>query len=97
MKFSACLIVSALIWLIGATPFATAQGYQGPWCAVFSLGFGTVQERCDFVSFEMCRREALHYGSSAFCRQNNWYAPYWGVGESRARAHPKRYHHSQAH
>jgi hypothetical protein len=96
MKSSASLFASALIWLMASTSFAAAQGYQGPWCAVFSLGFSTVQERCGFASFEMCRREALHYGSSAFCRQNSWYAPYWGVGEPRARA-PAKKRHRRAH
>ena len=75
---------------------AAAQHYSGPWCAVFNLGFGAVQEKCDFASFEMCRREAQVYGSSSFCRQSNWYAPYWGVGEPQARAHVKK-HHRRAH
>jgi hypothetical protein len=90
-----CLALVAFAMVASAQPSA-AQGYSGPWCAVFNLGIGSVQEKCDFASFEMCRREALHYGSSSFCRQSNWYAPYWGVGEARAHAHVRK-HHRRAH
>jgi hypothetical protein len=66
--------------------------YDGPWCAVASLGRGGVLERCDFMNFESCRREIIA-GNRGFCVQNarwpGWYSNYAaGPGPRKAR---KRY------
>jgi hypothetical protein len=71
----------AAIGLVSTLGLASpAQAYEGPWCAVVNLGIGSVQERCGMPTFEVCRREALAFGPSSFCRQNSRYLPYWGYG-----------------
>lgn len=52
----------------------SARAYDGPWCAVISLGGGFVSENCSMPSFEVCRAEAMRFGSTSFCRQNGYYA-----------------------
>ena len=68
-----------------------AQAYDGPWCAVYSLGFGAVSEKCDMPTFETCLHEARIFGSTAFCRQNSYYAPYWGVREPQRHVRVKKH------
>jgi hypothetical protein len=50
--------------------------YEGPWCLQFSFGRSSA-ERCEFRSFEACAQERILMGSTAFCRQNSRYLPYW--------------------
>lgn len=86
------LAASAALALFIARP---AAAYDGPWCAVFNIGFGDVLEKCDMPSFETCRQEAQYHGASAFCRQNSRFAPYWGVGvEPRHVRAKKRHRHA---
>ena len=51
--------------------------YGGAWCAKMDVGSGTVTERCDFPTFETCRRYILGE-SRSWCVQSQYYAPYWG-------------------
>ena len=53
-----------------------AEAYDGPWCAVISFGGGVVSENCSMPSFEVCRREALSFGPTSFCRQNGYFRGY---------------------
>jgi hypothetical protein len=46
-----------------------SQAYEGPWCAVTSLGRGSVTENCSMRSFEMCRQEVIA-GNRGFCNRN---------------------------
>ncbi len=46
-----------------------SQAYEAPWCAVHSLGWGGVIERCVFGNFETCRSEIVA-GNRGFCIQN---------------------------
>ena len=58
--------------MLGGT--ATSQTiYQGPWCAIVMIGEGSVAERCDMRSFEMCQLEIRGQGAS-HCTQNPRYA-----------------------
>jgi hypothetical protein len=52
--------------------------YAGAWCAKMDVGSGTVTERCDFPTFETCRRYIIGE-SRSWCVQSQYYAPYWGV------------------
>ena len=54
---------------------AKAQ-YEGPWCLQFSFGRSSA-ERCEFRTFEACAQERILMGTTAFCRQNSRYLPYW--------------------
>ena len=54
---------------------ATSPGkaiYEGPWCAHVMIGEGSVAERCDMRSFEMCLLEIRGQGAS-HCTQNPRY------------------------
>jgi hypothetical protein len=46
--------------------------YEGPWCAHVMIGEGSVAERCDMRSFEMCLAEIRGQGAS-HCTQNPRY------------------------
>ena len=46
--------------------------YDGPWCAIVLIGEGSVAERCDMRSFEMCQQEIRGQGAS-HCTQNPRY------------------------
>lgn len=56
--------------------FYQAYYYEGPWCAVESLGFSTVKENCSMLSFEQCRLETIA-GNRGYCTPNpRWVGPY---------------------
>ena len=60
--------------LFAAIQPSQAQLYQGPWCAHVMIGEGSVAERCDMRSFEMCLAEISGQGAS-HCTQNPRYQP----------------------
>jgi hypothetical protein len=79
------LVVATLIavTVLGAGP-ARAQ-VEGPWCAVYDIGPGSVAEKCDFMTFEACRQE-ISGGNRGFCNNNpRWAGVAPGQGASRAR------------
>ena len=67
------LAACAALFVLGASE---ARAYDGPWCAVYSVGRGTASENCSMPSFEVCRREALSFGPTGFCRQNGYFRGY---------------------
>jgi hypothetical protein len=70
--------------LFGSQP---AQAYyDGPWCAVYSIGPGAATERCDFRDFESCRLEIVA-GNRGFCRQNGYWQGYPQASAPRVRKH----------
>jgi hypothetical protein len=52
-----------------------ARAYdEGPWCAVQSIGNGSVTENCRMTTFEQCRMEVIA-GNRGFCKPNaRWHA-----------------------
>jgi hypothetical protein len=73
MRRHAMLAACAALIMLSANE---ARAYDGPWCAVYSIGRGSVREDCSMPSFEVCRREALSFGSTSFCRQNGYFRGY---------------------
>ncbi len=73
MHKAVMLAVTAALLLLGSNG---ARAYDGPWCAVISLGRGVVSENCSMPSFEVCREEAMRFGSTSFCRQNGAFRGY---------------------
>ena len=73
MRKHAMLAACAALLVLSASQ---ALAYDGPWCAVISIGRGSVSENCSMPSFEVCRREALSFGSTSFCRQNGYFRGY---------------------
>ena len=78
------LLLSALAIAAFADVRPSEAYYHGAWCAKINAGAGVVQERCDFPSFETCRRYIIGQMSS-FRVQNQYYLPYWGVVEGQRR------------
>ena len=95
MRKHAMLAALAACFLVGPN---SARAYDGPWCAVISLGGGTVSEKCSMPSFEVCRDFALSFGSTSFCRQNGYFRGY-SSESTRYRAkkskHSRRYRQVQ--
>jgi hypothetical protein len=73
-KFLLILTALAAATLLGNPP---AQAYEeGPWCAVVSVGEGSVAERCHFRDFETCRLEVVS-GNRGFCNHNPRWPGYY--------------------
>jgi len=66
------LALIAAVLLAGLQP-ALAQR-EGPWCAHIGIGDDSYIERCDMISYEMCRTEIFAQGG-AYCTQNPRYRP----------------------
>ena len=69
---SAWLVAWAAAGLLAGSQPGRAQLYEGPWCAHVMIGEGSVAERCDMRSFEMCLAEVSGQGAS-HCTQNPRY------------------------
>jgi hypothetical protein len=64
--------------------------YQGPWCAVQSLGADTGIWNCRMRTFEECRLEVVA-GNRGHCTQNpNWPGWYNGTGDQLPNVRPVR-------
>jgi hypothetical protein len=71
--------VTLVAVLLEARP---VQAYEGPWCAVMSMGNGGIYEDCHYASFEACYPNVLA-GNRGFCNQN----PRWvGAPDAKPRA-----------
>jgi len=73
------LIVGALAaaGLVNASQPSEAY-FRGAWCAKLDRGGGSFGERCDFPTFETCRRYIVGEPRS-FCVQNQWNGGNWGI------------------
>jgi hypothetical protein len=85
------MMLAALAALLAFKPDG-ARAYDGPWCAVISLGGGFVSENCSMPSFEVCRQEAMRFGSTSFCRQNGYYVAKQGAAQRYRPKKSKRKH-----
>jgi Protein of unknown function (DUF3551) len=64
-----------------------ANAYTAPWCAVISLGTGSVYWDCQYSSFEQCLPNVLA-GNRGFCNHNPYFAnAYQPVERRRYRKH----------
>lgn len=66
------------------------QAAEGPWCAMMSMGNGSVYEDCQYASFEACRPDVLA-GNRGFCNQN----PRW-VGAPNAKSRARNRHQARS-
>ena len=89
-------LISILAIAATFTLAAPAEAYEGAWCLQFNAGRSS-SERCSFATFEHCAQERVLQGTTAFCRQNSRFLPYWqgrGFGpEQPVRLAKKRKHH----
>ena len=78
------LVMLTGVTLLGSDP-AAAYGYgEAPWCALYDIGEGSSQERCEFRDFESCRQE-ITGGNRGFCNHN----PRW-TGQPKRHSPPRR-------
>ncbi len=85
---AAAIVLAALSFNIGP---ATAGYHDGPWCAVFNIGNGSIVWDCQYRSIEECRPNVIS-GNRGFCNHNpGWTGGYTAV-EPRKR-HGKRVSH----
>jgi len=90
------LLWAGVVTAAALLPTASAEAYEGPWCMRANAGFGSIAEICHFNTFEACRAERNHWGTTAFCSQNPRYLPYWqarGFGQEPDRVLPRRKKH----
>ena len=80
MIFAAVATVAAAL-VFGLQP---AAAYEAPWCAVISMGTGSVYWDCQYRSIEECRPNVLA-GNRGWCNPN----PYF-VTEPTERRHARK-------
>ena len=69
-------------WIVAAVAmflFGDEQVYQGPWCAVVTIGSGTVTWDCHYRSFEECAPNVIA-GNRGFCNRNPRWPGYYQGG-----------------
>lgn len=64
------MALTAAALLAGLQPVSAQR--EGPWCAHIGIGDDFYIERCDMLSYEMCRTEIFAQGG-AYCTQNPRY------------------------
>ena len=76
---------AALAWVSFNPGYVEAA--QAPWCAVISLGPGTVDWDCQYRSFEDCyRRGNILAGNRGFCNAS----PYYVAGSDQRQTRNRR-------
>jgi uncharacterized protein DUF3551 len=68
MIFAAVATVAAAL-VFGLQP---AAAYEAPWCAVISMGTGSVYWDCQYRSIEECRPNVLA-GNRGWCNPNPYF------------------------
>ena len=69
------MIFAAVVALAGlAFDPQSAKAYEAPWCAVISMGTGSVYWDCQYISFEDCYcRGNILAGNRGFCNASPYY------------------------
>ena len=68
------LIAAATVAIVSFSAHPSAAA-AGPWCAIISLGQGSVYEDCQYSSIETCRPNVVA-GNRGFCNPNpRWIGP----------------------
>ena len=80
------LVTAAALASVGFGP-GQAESANAPWCAVISLGTGTVHWDCQYRSFEDCyHRGMILAGNRGFCNASPYY-----TGSAQQRQTRRRY------
>lgn len=64
--------VTVLLLAGSLAPLPAHAQREGPWCAHVGIGDDSYIERCDMLSYDMCRAEIFAQGG-AYCTQNPRY------------------------
>jgi hypothetical protein len=76
------LILATIAALAGVFLGLQPAKAQAPWCAVISLGTGSVYWDCRYCSIEQCRPNVLA-GNRGFCNPNPYFAAAFQPDERR--------------
>jgi len=87
MRFvlAAAVLIAALTFDLGR-----ASAREAPWCAVISLGAGSVYWDCQYNSIEECRPTVLA-GNRGFCNHNPRYEGSYVPSKPRKKRHARRH------
>jgi Protein of unknown function (DUF3551) len=92
-KMKRMICASAMLFALAAFGTVPAQAQVGhaPWCAVISLGTGSVYWDCHYATLEQCVPNVLA-GNRGFCNHNPGFYGYEPVpeGPRRHRRHARR-------
>lgn len=81
--------LAALLCDISASQAYSDLYRRFPWCAVQSMGFGTVKRSCYYQTFEQCRPEVIA-GNRGTCEPNSYYWAYRAAQQNVAEQPVKR-------
>jgi hypothetical protein len=88
MMIRTILVAAAALASVSFSPGHEA-GAAAPWCAVISLGPGSVYWDCQYSSFDDCyRRGNILTGNRGFCNASPYYAAGYAEQTGRRRARP---------
>jgi hypothetical protein len=91
MMIRTILVAAAALASISFSP-GHAEGAEAPWCAMISVGRGSIYWDCQYRSFEDCyRRGNILAGNRGFCN----HSPYYVAGSAEQRQTRKR--HARTH
>ena len=91
MMIRKILVAAAALASISFSP-GHAEGAEAPWCAMISVGRGSIYWDCQYRSFEDCyRRGNILAGNRGFCN----HSPYYVAGSAEQRQTRKR--HARTH
>lgn len=66
------ILLGVVVLAAFSSPAAADYRNNAPWCAVYSLGYGTVVWDCQYASIEACRPNVIS-GNRGFCNHNPGY------------------------
>ena len=72
MRKLSIITAAILLGLLAAIPAASAR--EAPWCAVMSMGTGSMRWDCSFATVEACRPWVIS-GNRGCCNPNPYYEP----------------------
>lgn len=87
------LLIAAVFTAAMLADMRPSAAQKGPWCAVVSLGWGSLQRDCHYRSLEECRPNVIA-GNKGFCEENPNRPGWYGRAEQPpppARRHKRRY------
>ena len=88
MMIRTILVAAAALASVSFSPGHEA-GAAAPWCAVISLGPGSVYWDCQYSSFDDCyRRGNILAGNRGFCNASPYYVAGYAEQTGRRRARP---------
>jgi hypothetical protein len=84
------LLIVGVVFVSSMLEARPLQAYEGPWCAVMSMGNGGIYEDCHYASLEACRPNVVA-GNRGFCNLN----PRWVAYDPEAKPRGRHRRHTR--